>query len=161
MTFVKFAGWWWRSFRRERHKKKYFAIGRFFWDSSYRADIIHLARLTTRKRLYSIEGSMELRLIHPSHDINYPEWVDELERQIVEAKNVEAAIIPITVIFDWTRNLWLVVDGNHRLTALNRVYGGMMEIPVIILYEEGADLDELDFGLTTVPYRGYDAQEVR
>jgi hypothetical protein len=136
MKYFKFVRWWFRSFRREFHKKKYYAICRFFWDADYRRDIMHIAHITTEYRLRAVEGRMMLGLINPSHDINYPEWVDELEEKISMYNAAGIALDPIKVMWDWTVKRWCVIDGNHRLRALNRVFGPMMDVDVIFLVSD-------------------------
>ena len=136
MSYLKFCRWWYRSFRREFRKKKYYAMGRFFWDAEYRSNIVHIARITTAYKLRAVEGRMMLGLINPSHDINYPEWVDSLEESISKYDAAGLPMDPVKVMWDWTANRWIVIDGNHRLRALNRVFGAMMDVEVIFLVSD-------------------------
>jgi len=136
MRYFKFVRWWMLSFRREFHNRKFFAICRFFWDSKYRRDIVHIAYLTTEYRLRGVEGRMPLALIHPSHDVNYPGWVDELEAKIARYRAEGIPLEPIKVMWDWTARHWIVIDGNHRLAALNRVFPSMMDVEVLFLISD-------------------------
>ena len=136
MKYFKFVRWWMRSFRREFHKRKYYAICRFFYDSNYRRDIVHIAHITTEYKLRAVDGRMMLGLINPSHDINYPGWVDDLEQKIAMYDAAGIPLDPVKVMWDWTKKHWIVIDGNHRLRALNRVFGAMMDAEVLFLVSD-------------------------
>lgn len=133
MRYAKFFQWWYRSARREVHKRKYYAISRFFWDVAYRRDIMHIAHITTEYKLTAINGRLQLGLIKPSHDINYPGWVDELEAKIAIYNAEGIPLDPIKVMWDWTKHCWVVIDGNHRLAAYKRVFSDMMDVEVTFL----------------------------
>lgn len=120
-----------RSFFKNVKKGKYYSIFRGVWDSKYRADIHHMLVLTCSQDLVLGHGSVPLHSIVHGHAINYPEWVEHLAYHIniYGWKKLE----PIKVIWDSSKNKWLVVDGNHRLAALKKTLPGYMSIPVFIL----------------------------
>lgn len=141
----KFIRWYSRSLIRELKKGKYYAILRYFIDQSYRRDINHIFRLTTAHKLRSHYSTMPLGDILPSHDINYPSWVDSLESEMATKAPYLEIMTPIKVMFDHTRETfdgfsgaWIVIDGNHRLAALNRIFLPTVDVPVQILYSDVA-----------------------
>lgn len=131
---VKFTKWWMASLVREARKRKFKAIMRFFYDRQYRADIKHIADLTTRAPLTSRFGHLKLHEISFSHAINYPKWVDRLEKELRWETVGAVELQPIKVMYDDSVKRWIVIDGNHRLMAMKRVCPFYAIVPVRILY---------------------------
>lgn len=136
-----------QSFLRNVRKRKYYSMFRFFWDSKYRSQVNHMVSLVTRGDVVIGHGCIPLRFIVQSHDINYPEWVKTLETQIRTRgyKSLE----PIKIIWDHSKDKWLIVDGNHRLVAMKKCLSPTMKIPVLILRLQNDGLSQN--GQFTVP----------
>ena len=96
---------------------KWRAILKYYYKPSYRKDINFLKDILSQGRLTSEKMCMMLGNIDYSHEINYPKWVDKLERDLHEdPKNYKR----IKVFTHGGKNY--VIDGNHRLKALNNVF---------------------------------------
>lgn len=109
---------------------KFKSIFRIFYDKTYRKSIYHLRDILSKAPLTSEKTTMRLGDISYSHDINYPKWVDYL---IAKLKIDKTDYKRIKTFFDTTANKWIVIDGNHRLAALNCILPPETEINVLKL----------------------------
>lgn len=135
MMDLVFTRWWMRSLCREVRKGKFKAIVRYFYDSTYRMDIRHICHLTTgRGKLANRMSHLKLNEIHFSHSINYPRWVNKLEKELRWQVEYPMLWQPIKVMFDESKGQWVVIDGNHRLMAMKRVMPFYTNVPVKILF---------------------------
>jgi hypothetical protein len=112
-------------------KRKFKSLLRPFWDRKYAADIAHQWRVTGEHPLDTFRTYMPLNLINPSHDINYPKWVDKLRYDLAV---MNKPCDPIKIIWDRFNLKWITVDGNHRLAAMKAECPYSMDIAVIVLY---------------------------
>lgn len=128
---MQIAVWVFMVICQEWKMSKYKAIFKFFVKPSYHKDIMFLARNLSRCKYRGEKGYMLLGSISFSHEINYPNWVDKLERDY--RKNGGGVFPPIKVLA--IDEKYYVIDGNHRLKALKRVWGDKTPITVIELKE--------------------------
>jgi hypothetical protein len=98
--------------------KKWRSILRFFTERKYHEDIMVLCRLLSKARLTSEEKRLPLNAIQFSHSINYPDWVNCIERRIW---NEGLQAVPKLKVIKH-KGAYLVVDGNHRLKAMKRCF---------------------------------------
>lgn len=109
---------------------KWKAILKFYYKASYRRDIRRLRDVLSQGKLKGTKRLMSLNQIEFSHEINYPEWVWELERRLMDDgddyKTIKVHLMPDT-------NRYAVIDGNHRLMALKNHYGHSSKILVRVL----------------------------
>ncbi len=92
---------------------KYKAVLKYYFKPSYRKDINILRDKLAPYPLKAVKTTLGLRDIQKSHEINYPVWVDKLITRLEKGEKLP----PLKVIRH--NNYFLVVDGNHRLQALN------------------------------------------
>ena len=110
--------------------KKWKAIFKFFINRKYNRDIMVLCDILSKAPLTSNLHRLPLRDINMSHEVNYPEWVTELENRILDGKLNE--IVPLKVFRH--KGQWLVIDGNHRLQAMKNTLHEGVDIPVRVLH---------------------------
>jgi len=96
---------------------KYKAVFKYFVNPSYKRDINFLRDILSKGILTSEKTSMRLGDINFSHEINYPEWVQKLVRDLKQSPNNYQRI----KVFYTEEKGWIVIDGNHRLKALKTV----------------------------------------
>ena len=107
---------------------KWKAILKYFRKKSYKADIDRLCDILSKGRLTGEKSILYLEDIHSSHEVNYPEWVDVLvERYRKGSEDYKR----VKVFFLEDQQRWIVIDGNHRLQALRRVFCGRKIIKVL------------------------------
>lgn len=110
--------WISRSFVRDVRKRKWKAIFRVLWDGNYRRDLQNMRKIIGTGEYELVEAVIPLYKIRHSHSINYHAWVDQLVGKMYDTLWYPP---PIKVIRDWTaapaREVYMVVDGNHRLAA--------------------------------------------
>lgn len=112
----------------ELSKKKYRAVIKYWTKPSYRKDINFLKEILSKGRLTSFDTKMLLGTINYSHEINYPQWVVELEKKLRKDPNDYERIK--VFIHEGKR---YVIDGNHRLKSLNNVFNSNKLINVKLL----------------------------
>lgn len=119
-------------------KGKFHSLFRRYHDKKYRADIKHLWKITEEYELEVTAKYMPLGMINHSHDINYPQWVEKLVGDI-RTMGVDS-LEPIKVIYDRFNQRWIVVDGNHRLAAMRRVFRTWPQkmVEVKVLHPKGS-----------------------
>lgn len=113
---------------------KYLAVWKYYTKAKYRKDINVLKNLLAPHKLYGRKSTIYLREIHMSHEINYPDHVQKLAREYSKYPRYahKAPDIPhIKVILN--DGEWLVVDGNHRLMAMEYCFNQNQLINVLIL----------------------------
>ena len=132
------ALWISRSFVRDVRKLKFKAIFRVLWDSNYRRDLQHMRRVIGDGYYTLVEMELPLYCIHPSHSINYPDWVNTLVGRMYDTLWQPPKI---KVIEDVSRSReglphFMVVDGNHRLCALKIILSPGAKIRVLVMVKE-------------------------
>lgn len=137
-----------RSLIKNLKKKKFKSIFRVFWDSQYRHDIRYMKTLVQREERQVVKGLIKIGAIKLGHDINYPQWVRFLFNQLDAAEGLIVNLPPIKVVWDPKQLSWLVVDGNHRLRALQMYYPGNHQIEVDILEPKWMIIPTTDFTST-------------
>jgi hypothetical protein len=126
------------SFVRDVRKHKWKAIFRVLYDRTYRRDLQRIRRVIGDGYYKLVESELPLCQIHNSHAINYHDWVNTLVGRMFDTHWHPQ---PIKVIRDPSRNwaggpYYLVVDGNHRLVAMKRIYSPGKIIKVYELVRE-------------------------
>lgn len=130
--------WISRSFIRDVRKRKFKAIFRALYDSTYRRDLQRM-RLVIGDGYYQlVETEIKLYCIHNSHSINYPEWVNTLVGKMYDTLWRPPLM---KVIKDESRSTpdypyYMVVDGNHRLQALKIIMSAGTPIRVLEMIRE-------------------------
>lgn len=112
-------------------KKKFKAMFRTLFDREYRRQIQHMINTVKARPVDCVDSNLRLLDIEYGHSINYPEWVVSLQKQIRNQGYM--SLEPVKVIWDPTKDKYLIVDGNHRLAALNRELSAHQRIPVKLL----------------------------
>lgn len=108
---------------------KYRAVFKYFYKKSYRKDINYVRDILCKKKLQATEKRLPLFAIEFSHEINYPDWVDKL---IDDLKQDPTNYKRIKVFYDEKRG-FLVIDGNHRLKAMRKVFPFTKHVDVLEL----------------------------
>lgn len=111
-------------------KRKFWSFFRLFVDKQYRKDIKRIIGLTAGKDYAENFAFIPVNQIESSHQINYPNWVNELEGQLRARRQLE----PIKVVRTGNQ-IYTVLDGNHRLEAMRRFYPCDHAVPVVLLTE--------------------------
>lgn len=106
---------------------KFKAVFKYFVKESYRNDINKLRNILSKGKLYSTKTQIQLKNIHFSHEINYPEWVEYLQKQILKTGEVKSM-----KVFHHEGKV-IVIDGNHRLKAMKQVLSHETWIDVRLL----------------------------
>lgn len=112
----------------ELKMRKYKAIIKYFYRKSYRKDINFLKDILSKGKLSSTKSIMRLGSIHYSHEINYPEWVRKIEDDLMEDSENYHRI----KVYQHEGKM-LVIDGNHRLKALNNLFPSNKLVKVLHL----------------------------
>jgi len=107
---------------------KWKSIAKFYYKKSYRKDIKHLRDILSKGKLSARKIEMKLGDINYSHEINYPDWVDKLINDLKQDPDNYKRI----KVFNDNGN-YIVIDGNHRLKALNEVFSANKLIKVLFL----------------------------
>lgn len=107
---------------------KFRAIFKYFVKPTYRKDINRICSVMSKHEWYSELTELDIQDIHPSHEINYPEWVLEIINRLMIGT---ASVKPIKVIEIDDR--FMVIDGNHRLMAYRFWFGFPYKIQVRLL----------------------------
>lgn len=96
---------------------KFKAVIKYYIKPSYRKDINYLRDILSKDKLKGTKDVIPLFKIGFSHEINYPKWVDKIEKDIRrDPENYRR----IKVFHD--DEGYIVIDGNHRLQAMRRVF---------------------------------------
>lgn len=102
---------------------KFKAVFRYLLCPTYRRSVNYMRDLMTYEPYELHHRELELCLIRSSHNLNYPKWVNTLVRRIEDWEGLYRPK-PMKVMYDWRRNdgTYMIIDGNHRLAALKRVF---------------------------------------
>lgn len=107
---------------------KFKAVLKYFVKKSYRKDINVIRDMLSKGALKGTKGVLPLNQIIPSHEINYPEWVVKLEANYV-LHNLPFKRIKVIQHNDQ----FLVIDGNHRLQAMQNCLESNAVVEVLFL----------------------------
>lgn len=130
MIYLKLR-WTFFTLIRELKLHKFKAIARYFYDGKYRRDVNVIRDELCWGKLKSFKNEIPLGEIQSSHDINYSDWVIKLTRQLRDDTTGIIDKRPIKVYSLDGR--WIVIDGNHRLMAMNLIWGRERKVPVQVL----------------------------
>lgn len=114
----------------ELRMKKFRAIFKYYYKSSYRKDIQKLRDILSKGKLTAKKDTLELSRIDFSHEINYPKWVEKLEKDLWDNPDNYKRI---KVFYDTSSHKFLVIDGNHRLRAMKNVFKEDKKVNVLWL----------------------------
>lgn len=119
-------------------KRKFKAILRPLYDSTYRRDLQTLRSVVGDGHHTLVEVELPLYMIHSSHAINYPDWVNTLVGRMYDTLWHPPLM---KVIKDEQRSrdgyeYYMVVDGNHRLAALKILFSPGEKVRVILMVKE-------------------------
>jgi hypothetical protein len=107
---------------------KYKAILKYYLKKSYRRDIKVLMDILSRGKLKASKTVLILGDINFSHEINYPDWVEKLKKDLKEDPTNYKRIKVFL-----HNGKYLVVDGNHRLRALKDTLSLSSQVNVLLL----------------------------
>lgn len=131
MGWLSNQKWKIKSVVKNLRKGKFKATFRYFWDTGYRRDINYMLDVVRNQDVKSVEAYVRVGEIQPCHGINYPDWVDHL---IIQIKTFGySSVDPIKVFYEASKKRYLVVDGNHRLSAVQKVFSKYQIIKVELL----------------------------
>lgn len=107
---------------------KFKAVFKYFVKKSYRKDINLLRDILSKGGLKGTKTNLPLKDIYFSHEINYPKWVEKLERDFIVSE------VPYKRIKVFKHEgKYIVIDGNHRLKAMKRTMSNYSIVPVLEL----------------------------
>lgn len=96
-------------------KRKFKAFFMFLFDSEYRGAIERVYKASKGRKVTETR-EIEFRCIKQSHKIVYPDYAYILMRD--EAREIPPIKVTLICQDKAQRQVYLVVDGNHRLPAL-------------------------------------------
>jgi hypothetical protein len=120
--------WRFKSIYKDLRKKKYKALFRYFYDPTYRTEVNYMLSLVRFEEMECIQSQIKIGDIVHGHSINYPLWIRKLRYQI-RHKGYNS-LEPLKVVWDSKKSKFLIVDGNHRLSALKAELGNLVVISV-------------------------------
>ncbi len=129
--------WISRSLLANVKKRKWKAIFRATWDRSYRNQLSRIRRIIGSHEYELVEIEVPLYSISLSHSINYPDWVQVITSRINDWEGLYTPPM-IKVVLDWEHSKsdserYMVVDGNHRLTAMKNCYSPGRNVKVLLM----------------------------
>lgn len=121
--------WFIMTLIQELSMKKFRAVFKLTYNKSYRSDILTLMDVLSKGKLQGSRSRLLLKDIHPSHEINYPKWVDKLRADL----KVDPDGYKPLKVFRHDDGHYFVVDGNHRLEAMTLELDPETPINVLVL----------------------------
>lgn len=98
---------------RQIKRKKYRVFWKYIAGPVYRAECNELVQIKSNLTGRKKQQFIPLGNVLPGHKVVYPEWVRILEQRIQSSQRIE----PIDVV-EVIPDVYITVDGNHRLTAM-------------------------------------------